>query len=91
MENFQTQLIKKFYEVMRQYREGKYGKEFLNVFEMLNKAGEPNLLNNMSIDELIYLEKTSSGETKVAIKNLRIRRQFFENANQEQQSKSRHR
>ena len=87
----QTQLINRYYEIMRKYREGKYGNENLNVYEILNIAGEPNLLNQMRLDELIYLEKNSSGENKEAIKNLRIRRQFFEKNNQEQQTNSRHR
>ena len=91
MEIYKTPLIQRFHKIMDEYRNGKDGNRNLNVLKILDMAGFPNLLNEMSIDELTYLEKTSSGETREAIKNLKIRKQFFKRANQEQQSKSRHR
>ena len=89
MENCKTPLIQQFYKIMEEYRDGKYGNEFLNIFEILSRAGEPDLLNNMSIEELTYLERTSSGETKQAFKNLKIRRRFIEMHSQETKSKHR--
>ena len=91
MEIYRTPLIQQFYKIMDEYRNGKDGNRNLNVLKILDMAGFPNLLNEMSIEELTYLERTSSGETNETIKNLRIRRQFFKKNNQEQQSKSRHR
>lgn len=89
MEIYKTPLIQLFHKIMDEYRNGKDGNRNLNVLKILDMAGFPNLLNEMSIEELTYLEKTSSGETNETIKNLRIRRQFIEMHSQETKSKHR--
>ena len=59
-------LIVKYYEIMKNYRNGIYGNNHLTMHEILEKAGVPNLFNEMSLEEIEYLIKTStSGMTKM--------------------------
>lgn len=59
-----TPLITRYYRILSNYRKGLYGKEHLTMHEILNRAGEPNLFNMMSLDEIDYLLETSTGQTR---------------------------
>lgn len=59
-----SELLKKFNKIMNGYRKGLYGKENLSMSEILLRAKEPNLFEEMSIDELQLLCEKSSGFTK---------------------------
>ena len=56
--------ILKYNDIMARYRNGEFGNNHLTLREILNMAGEPDLLNNMTIDELEYLALQSSGMLK---------------------------
>lgn len=72
-ERGKSSLIVKYYEIMKNYRNGIYGNNHLTMHEILEKAGVPNLFAEMSIDDIDYLIKASTtGMTKmmfIAIKN----------------------
>lgn len=53
--------IKEYKEIMKRYRDGEFGKDNLSVFEILERTGKPNLLNDMSISELEELLNSSTG------------------------------
>ena len=55
MEEELTPLVKRYYEIMNEFRKGKYGNEHLTLAEILMRAGEPDLLHKMSSEELIYI------------------------------------
>lgn len=62
--------IKKYNNIMQQYRNGKFGEENLTLKEILVAAGEPNLLNEMTISEIQYLCDHSSGMLKSMFSSL---------------------
>ena len=53
--------LEKYKVLMEKYHRGDFGKENLTMSEILNKAGEPDLLDRMSISDLQYLINNSSG------------------------------
>lgn len=57
--------LKKYYKIITRYRNGEFGDENLSFAEILNAAGEMNLLNQMNADEIQYLVKNSFGITKM--------------------------
>ena len=57
--------ILKYNDIMARYRNGEFGNDYLTLREILNIAGEPDLLNNMTRDELEYLTLQSSGTLKL--------------------------
>lgn len=66
IEVLNTPLIVKYNEVMNNYRNGVYGNKHLLLSEIFQKAGVPNLLKDMSFEELDYLSKIStSGMTRM--------------------------
>lgn len=54
----------KFREIMKKYKNGEYGSITLHLNEILEKAGCPNLIDEMSAEELEILSNESSGITK---------------------------
>ena len=56
--------LKKYYEIMQDYRTGKFGEDYLTLRDILEKAGEPELLVKMSPSEIQTIVDTSSGMLK---------------------------
>lgn len=66
LEKRNSPLIVKYYEIMKNYRDGIYGNGHLTMHEILEKASVPNLFAEMSIDDIDYLIKASTtGMTKM--------------------------
>ena len=51
-------------EIITKYRNGAFGENHLTLHEILSKAGEPDLLEKMTLSEIQQLLNTSSGMTK---------------------------
>lgn len=47
--------LEKYKVLMEKYHRGDLGKENLTMSEILDKVGEPNLLDRMSVSDLQYL------------------------------------
>lgn len=56
--------LEKYKVLMEKYHRGDFGKENLTMSEILNKAGESDLLDRMSVSDLQYLTDNSSGITR---------------------------
>lgn len=61
-----SDLLKKYYEIMDDYKSGKYGEDDLYLDEVLEAAGEPDLFDRMSIDDIKTLRDSASGFAKMA-------------------------
>ena len=46
-----TETMKKWNDIMANYRNGAYGEEHLTIAQILERAGEPNLVDDMDIDD----------------------------------------
>ena len=57
--------LEKYYDVITRYRNGDFGTEHLSLAEILEAAGEKELMSQMSIEEIRYLIDTSSGITRM--------------------------
>lgn len=51
-------------QIMKNYQKGQYGSQNLHLDEILFRAGEPNLLGQMTLEELNELIATSFGMTR---------------------------
>ena len=67
MMNSEYKNVKKYYQIMKKYREGEFGIANLSVHEILEKSGNNNLFDLMSREEIDYLIENSKG----------FQRQFF--------------
>lgn len=56
----QSENILKYKSIMSQYRSGKYGNEPLSMHEILERAGEADLFEKMSEEELQQLADSST-------------------------------
>lgn len=59
-----TDNLTKYRKIMEKYRNGEYGCEHLALNEILSRAKEPNLLRQMSLEELDELANSSFGMHK---------------------------
>lgn len=67
-----TENMKKWNRIMDYYRDGAYGEEHLTIAQILERAGEPNLIDNMEIEDLSeLLSSLSSGPLKAWISHER--------------------
>ncbi len=63
--------IMQYKEILKKYRNGEFGDESLHLNEILEKAGYPNILNEMSDEELDTLANESYGMSKSLYLNLK--------------------
>lgn len=63
--------LQKYNDIMERYRNGEFGDEHLSIYEILQRAGEPELLKNLNSSEIQQLIETSSGMTKYMFSNLK--------------------
>jgi len=59
-----TELLKKYYHIMDMYKKGEFGTEHLSLAEILEKAGEPDLIDRMNQSEIQHLIDNSTGLKK---------------------------
>ncbi len=57
--------LEKYYSIMNRYHNGAFGDSHLTLREILDKAGESDLLDKMSIEEIQVLVNQSTGLTKM--------------------------
>lgn len=50
-----------FYEIMKNYRNGVYGDSNITLSEIFVRVGYPNLMGDMTDEELTYLRDSSDG------------------------------
>lgn len=63
--------VKTFEDIMKRYKNGEFGDKPLSMYEILEKAGQDELLEKMSYSDLHYLKnKASNGFTKMLFKLL---------------------
>lgn len=67
-------------KIMEQYRNGEFGEDNLSVYDILSKAGKPNLLEKMSIEELQELYENSSGMFKTLFRIQLLRKKEMEDS-----------
>lgn len=63
-----------FENIMERYREGEFGNDYLSMHDILEKAGYPNLMNDMTVEEIQKLIDKSSGFTKLMFSNIRSKK-----------------
>ena len=78
MEEELTPLVERYYEIMKEFREGKYGQEHLVLYEILTRAGEPDLLRKMSSKELRYIGERTFGIEKMLFNKLAASKEIEE-------------
>lgn len=66
-----TNNLTKYKEIMERYKNGEFGEEDLSLHEILLRAGEPNLLRQMSLEELEKLVDSSYGISRALFITLR--------------------
>lgn len=59
-----TKFLEKYYDIMSKYRNGEFGEQHLTLNDILLKANEGSLINDMTLSEIEYLIRNSSGMTK---------------------------
>ena len=57
--------IKKYNDIMKRYYDGEFGSDHLTIQEILIRANEENLLNEMDLNDLKYLYRHSTGIIKM--------------------------
>lgn len=67
-----SKAIEKYKDIMNRYRSGEFGENHLSLYQILEAAGVPGLLNEMTFDELSdLLLETRNVSFKVAIAQVR--------------------
>ena len=59
-----SELLKKYYHIMDMYKKGEFGTDHLSLAEILEKAGEPDLIDRMNQSEIQHLIDNSTGLKK---------------------------
>lgn len=63
--------LEKYRDILRRYRAGEFGERYLTLRSILNCAGEPELIKNMTATELeTLMSETTSLYLKAYIKSL---------------------
>ena len=66
--------LEQYNEIMERYRNGAFGTGYLSLHEILTKAGEPDLLDRMSQEEIEELTKRSAGLTRYMFNMIKERK-----------------
>ncbi len=66
--------LKKYNKIMADYHSGMFGDNHLTLHDILEKAGEPDLLTNMSLSEIQGIIASSSGLLKNMFSQIRKRK-----------------
>lgn len=66
--------ILKYNNIMQRYRNEEFGEDFLTLYEILEKAGSPDLLDTFNKEELDYLINHSTGFTKMMFSEIKKKR-----------------
>ena len=62
--------VEQYFHIMDKYRKGIYGDKSLHLNEILEKAGEPDLLDRMTSVELAAIRAKSSGAFRGALNKM---------------------
>lgn len=73
-----SQNIAKYTEIMERYRNGEFGYAPQTLYEILNKAGEPDLFEKFSREELQTLANRSTGLTRMMFSLLLDKKTAFQ-------------
>ena len=79
-----SELLKKYYNIMDMYKNGEFGTEHLSLAEILEKAGEPDLINRMNQSEIQHLIDNSTGLKKHMFIELKSKIKETSGVNKEQ-------
>lgn len=66
--------LKKYEDAMKRYERGEFGKDSLAVQEILNRAGYPNLLQEMTLGELQCLIDRSTGILRYTLTRIKVQK-----------------
>ena len=66
--------LARYHDIMRDYRSGRFGSEHLTLRNILEKAGEPDLLNKMTPDEIQSLLDSATGMTRLLFSQLKAKK-----------------
>lgn len=64
----------KYIDIMKEYRAGKFGNDHLTLHEILDKAGEPDLISKMSVSEIQCLIDSSFGMSKHVFSLIKVKK-----------------
>jgi len=79
-----SELLKKYYNIMDMYKNGEFGTEHLSLAEILERAGEPDLINRMNQSEIQHLIDNSTGLMKHMFIELKSKIKETSGVNKEQ-------
>ena len=79
-----SELLKKYYNIMDMYKNGEFGTEHLSLAEILEKAGDPDLINRMNQSEIQHLIDNSTGLKKHMFIELKSKIKETSGVNKEQ-------
>lgn len=66
-----SKMLEKYNKIMSKYHDGDFGRDFLTLAEILEKAGEPNLLREMSINDLEEIIGKHTGQIRSMLCDIR--------------------
>ena len=66
--------VKQYYSILKRYRNGEFGEDYLTLYEILVLANDIDLLDRLNIEELDYLINHNTGFVKLMFIELRKNR-----------------
>ncbi len=66
--------VKQYYSILRRYRHGEFGEDYLTLYEILVKANDETLLERLTKEEVDYLIEHSSGFVRLMFSDLKEKR-----------------
>ena len=70
-----TEYLQKYNDIMKKYHRGEFGDTHLTIREIIYRAEEPDLFDKMSLDDLQYLIKNTSGIHKQMFSYLKSKKE----------------
>lgn len=64
-------------EIMERYRNGDFGNSNLSMHDILERAGHPKLLEEMTLKEIDELINNSTGFSKMLFLNVKRNKEFY--------------
>ena len=76
--DYMTEYLQKYNEIMETYHRGEFGDTHLTMHEILHKAGELDLFDKMSLSDLQYLIENTCGIKKQMFCHLKSQKQMVQ-------------
>lgn len=70
-----SEYLQKYNDIMKMYYRGEFGDTHLTMCDILYRAEEPDLFDKMSLDDLQYLIKNTSGIHKQMFNYLKSKKE----------------